>query len=45
MLQVHHPALDEIYAELLQRIELDAQRDLQIQNMEAQQTEMLQILR
>ena len=37
--------LDEIYAELLRRSELDAQRDLQIQNMEAQQTEMMQILR
>ncbi|XP_050896281.1 uncharacterized protein LOC127103025 [Lathyrus oleraceus] len=37
--------LDEIYVELLRRSELDAQRDLQIQNMEDQQIEMLQILR
>lgn len=36
--------LDDIYVELLRRSELDAQRDLQIQNMEAQQTKMLQIL-
>lgn len=37
--------LDEIYAELLWCRELGAQRDLQIQTMGAQQTEMMQILR
>lgn len=36
--------IDEIYSELLWRSELDAQRDLQIENMEAQEIEMLQIL-
>lgn len=37
--------LDDIYAELMRCRELDAQRDQQIQNMEAQQTEMMKILR
>lgn len=37
--------LDDIYVELLRRRELDAHRDQQIQNMEAYQTKMIQILR
>lgn len=36
--------LEGIYAELLRHKELDARRDEQIQNREAQQTEMMQIL-